>query len=309
MTLNPSAEEVLLRLESAGFRGRIVSAGRLRDLREEFEDRRREFGFDPALFRDYLSSFNFAPPAKPPRIKSMIIVAAPQPRASVVFHWRGESVPLDIPPTYLHRSDDAAETVLLNALRPAGYGLTRGRVPEKMLAVRSGLARYGRNNVSYVPELGSFHRPAVFFSDYPYAEDVWDEERVLDRCGSCNACSRACPTGAIPGDRFLIHAERCLTFLNERPGEFPDWIDPSWHNCLIGCMRCQEACPENRSVYGRVEMMAEFNEEETGLLLEGGAADGRVSAETRRKLIDLDMAEYKDVLGRNLSALLRKQKS
>lgn len=304
--MNPSIEEVLFRLESVGFRGRIVSVSRLRDLRDEFETRRREFNFDPALEREYLSSFNFTLPDKPSRIKSLIIAAAPQPKVSIVFHWRGKPIPLLVPPTYLHQSDETAETVLLAALRPAGYSLARGRVPEKMLAVRCGLARYGRNNVSYVPELGSFHRPTVFFSDYPCIEDVWQEETVLDRCGLCNACSRACPTSAIREDRFQIHPERCLTFLNERPGEFPAWIDPSWHHCLVGCMRCQEACPENRTVSRRVEQIGEFTEEETELLLDGGAADGRVSAGMRKKLVDFGMVEYKDLLDRNLGVLLRR---
>ena len=235
----------------------------------------------------------------------MIVVAAPQPELEIVFHWMGKPVPVSVPPTYLHDTDDAVENVLRNALRPGGYGLVRGRVPEKLLAVRSGLARYGRNNVSYVPEMGSFHRPMVFFSDYPCMEDVWHEETVLDRCISCSACRLACPTGAILKDRFLIQAERCLTFFNERPGEFPEWIDPSWHHCVVGCMRCQEACPENRFVSRRVEQKGAFTEEETESLLAGGAADGRLSAETYKKLADFDMIEYKDLLQRNLRVLLR----
>jgi epoxyqueuosine reductase len=303
--MNPSVEELLFQIESAGFRGRIVSAGRLHDLHDELDMRRRDFSIDPSLDRGYLSSFQFFAPAGTLKPRTLIVVAAPQPEVEIVFHWKGKPFPLRVPPTYLHRTDEAVEKVLLAALRPGGFGLARGRVPEKMLAVRSGLARYGRNNVAYVPELGSFHRPVVLFSDYPCAGDSWHEETVLDRCGSCSACRLACPTGAIREDRFLIRGERCLTFLNERPGDFPAWIDPSWHHCLVGCMRCQEACPENRSVSKRMERIGEFTEEETGLLLAGGAADGRISAETHQKLVDLDMIEYKDFLNRNLGVLIR----
>ena len=45
-----------------------------------------------------------------------------------------------------------------------------------------------------------------------------------------------CPTKAIRQDRFLISAEQCLTFFNEKPDDFPEWVNPVWHNCLIGCM-------------------------------------------------------------------------
>jgi epoxyqueuosine reductase len=305
----PSAEELLISLESAGFRGRIVPVSRLQDLRHEFEARQREYGLDPALVRDHLSTFQFTAPSGAFKTHSMIVVAAPQPAFEVVFPRKGREFPVRIPPTYIHHTDGTAERILLGVLRPGGYSLAPARVPEKMLAVRSGLARYGRNNVSYVPELGSFHRPVVFFSDIPAAEDAWHEERILDRCESCSACRRACPTAAIAEDRFLIRAERCLTFLNERPGEFPAWVDPSWHNCLVGCMRCQEVCPENRLESRRVERLGWFTGGETELLLAGGAADGRVSADTWKKLADFGLVEYKNILHRNLGVLLRERES
>ena len=235
--MNLSADDLKGSLEAAGFRARIVPVGRLRDLEHEIQALRREIGIDPVLDRDYLSSFLFSSPADLPHARSMIVVAAPQPQVDVTFQFRGNPVLLRIPPTYMHHTDGQVEKALRKALKPAGCRSSRGHVPEKMLAVRSGLARYGKNNVSYVPEFGSFHRLAVFFSDFAVGEDIWKEETTLDRCGSCQACITACPTGAIRNDRFLIRAERCLSFLNEMPGAFPDWIDPSWHNCLVGCMR------------------------------------------------------------------------
>jgi len=91
----------------------------------------------------------------------------------------------------------------------------------KFLAVRSGLARYGRNNITYVDGMGSLYRLSAFLSDLPYSGDCWTEPQMHDRCDDCSACIRACPTDAIPQHRFLLHSERCITFHNETRGPFP----------------------------------------------------------------------------------------
>ena len=124
----------------------------------------------------------------------------------------------------------------------------------------------------------------------------------MKSCQGCQACSRACPTGAIVHDRFLIRAERCITFHNERPNEFPDWIDPSWHNCLEGCMRCQKVCPENANFRDWVEGDHAFSEEETNCILKSTPPD-RLPPETARKLAQLSLLEDTHLLGRNLKAL------
>jgi epoxyqueuosine reductase len=174
------------------------------------------------------------------------------------------------------------------------------------LAARSGLGAYGRNNVCYVEGLGSFHRPVALISDLPCPEDTWQEARMMERCQTCQACIRACPTGAITAERFLLHAERCLTFRNEKPGSvpFPAWVDPAWHNCLVGCMICQRVCPENKEVLGWIEEGAEFSQEETALLLEGVPSDQLPDALTE-KLAQWDLVDLLDILPRNLGAFLR----
>jgi epoxyqueuosine reductase len=235
----------------------------------------------------------------------MIIVAVPTPQMRIIFHWRGERVPMIVPPTYVSYTPrtESVQAVLATWLQHEGFRLAKPRLPLKTLAVRSGLAFYGRNNICFVPGMGSFLQLVGAFTDLPCNDDPWREAKALDRCGTCVACVRCCPTGAITSDRFLIHAEHCLTYHNEAAVDFPGWIDPSWHHCLIGCMRCQTSCPENKAVLHWFEDRAEFSEEETALLVQRFPFD-QLPAKTATKIQGLEINEEYRLLCRNLSMIL-----
>ena len=197
------------------------------------------------------------------------------------------------------------EDLLAGTLASKGYYVSRMKLPLKLLAVRSGLGLYGRNNIRYVPGMGSFLQLVGVYSDLPCKKDSWREAQMMERCQQCNACHLKCPTGAIPSDRFLLRADRCIVFHNERAGNipFPTWMNPSWHNCVVGCMHCQKVCPENKDFVQWIEGKAEFSEEETALILEGVSLD-QLPTTTVRKLERLDLIEYLDNLPRNLGVLL-----
>ena len=253
--MSAPADRLITMIEERGWKGRIVPIGRLADIREAICGRHEQRLFDEAIYDELFGGFSFDPPAELPGARSIIIVAVPTPQMRVTFQWQGKPVPVVVPPTYVSYTarTDSVQAVLAEWLQQEGYHLAKPRLPLKTLAVGSGLADYGRNNITYVPGMGSFLQLVGAFSDLPSEADPWDEPKALERCESCVACRRHCPTGAITDDRFLLHAERCLTYHNEAAADFPDWIDPSWHHCLIGCMRCQSACPENRAVVGWFE--------------------------------------------------------
>ncbi len=303
-------QEVLTRLEEEGCRGRVVGVEHLRDLEVELEERRRQDLIDEDLYQEYLAGFGFNLPEDLPRAESLILVAMPQPQIQVVFTWKGKTLPLIVPPTYLHarESDKRVEDLLTEILAVAGYRVAGAALPKKALAVHSGMGAYGRNNICYVSGMGSLFRLVAFYSDLPGEEDDWRELSAMEACQKCSACLRICPTGAITDERFLIRAERCLTFLNEKPGDvpFPNWVDPSWHDYLVGCLHCQRACPENRDFLRWMEEGDELSEEETALLLEGVALD-RLPAATVVKLEKLDLLSLLEVLPRNLGVLLNKR--
>jgi len=154
--------------------------------------------------------------------------------------------------------------------------------------------------------MGSFLQLVAIYSDMPCEEDSWQEAAMMQTCEACELCRRACPTGAIPSDRFLLRAERCITYHNEKRGDvpFPNWMDVSWHNCLEGCMRCQRACPLNKQFLGWIGEEAVFSEKETVLLLEGESRD-KLPRETIRKLELLDILDDLNILPRNLSVFFR----
>jgi len=294
--------------EERGWRARVVPIGRLADLREAILGRREQGLLDEALCREQLGGFSFDPPPELPEARSIIVVAVPTPQMRVFFRLRGEGVPVVVPPTYVGYTPRtvSVQRALEEWLGGEGYRLARPQLPLKTLAVRSGLAEYGRNNVCFVPGMGSFLQLVAACSDLPCEGDPWREPKALDRCESCVACVRRCPTGAIEEDRFLIRAERCLTWHNEAAAEFPDWMDPSWHHCLIGCMRCQTVCPENKGLLGWFEDRAEFSERETALLLERTPQE-RLPAETVAKLRSLEINGDYRLLCRNLSMILGRE--
>jgi epoxyqueuosine reductase len=297
-------------LEERGLQGRVVPIHHLRDLQVEVEGQHGQGLFDNEFYHERLTFFSFEPPPELPAAASLVVVSVPRPQTRVSFIWQGRRLASVLPPTYLRYRDVARETKewLAGWLSPLGYHLVTAKAPQKLLAVCSGLADYGRNNITYVSGMGSFHQPVAWFSDLPPPEpDTWRAPHMMERCETCHACQLKCPTGAIGEDRFLLHAERCLVYHNERSGEhpFPAWIPPEAHNSVMGCMICQQCCPEDKPFLDWFEGDAEFSEDETALLLHGCEPE-QLLPETRAKLERLELLDSLDALPRNLGVLFKR---
>jgi epoxyqueuosine reductase len=307
--LTQCTKELLLQLAERGCRGRIVSVEHIRELKEEIEGRYAQGLLDREFYRERLGHFDYRVPENFWKAMSIIVIAVPRPQSQAVFNWNGESYALIIPPTYVanEKTRRQMEHVLTKVVAAKGYHVALATLPLKLLAVRSGLGSYGRNNICYVPGMGSFLQLVALYSDLPCQKDSWQKAQMMKSCESCRACYQNCPTDAIPNDRFLLRAERCISFHNERKGHipFPAWIEPSAHGCLVGCMVCQRVCPQNRKFLQWIEEKEKFSQEETELLLKETSCD-RLPAKTKRKLQHLDLLEDIDTLPRNLSVLFKK---
>jgi epoxyqueuosine reductase len=312
--------ELIERLEREGYRARVVSSQHVDELRENIEARLKEGSLKEAVYEMYKRVLVPSPPEDLPAHQSLIVIAVPQPQLRFTFALNGERVPAMVPPTYLRgwTTEARIKAIVNGALEPAGYSAVTAFLPRKLLAVRSGLAEYGKNNITYVSGMGSFHRISAFYSDMPCEEETWREPAMVPRCETCSVCASMCPADAIDPNRFLIRAEMCITFHNEHPNEvpFPEWLDPSWHNCLVGCLICQRACPENREVLDYMEDGVEFTEEETRFLLdfepsgtelwtpEGPQVSEGLPDQLAAKLKESDLVGLLEVIPRNLKGLL-----
>jgi len=285
-----------------------ISTSHLAELQQEIEGRWNRGELDEGFSREYLPRFKFTTPPELTDAQSLIIVAMPRPPTRATFMWKGKAQSFILPPTYTAYDEKRIyiERVVAEEVGKDGYKVATALLPLKLLAVHSGLAEYGRNNIAYVEGMGSFMRLTAVYSDKPCEKDSWQEAQMMKRCETCDLCKEACPTGAISLNRFLLRAEKCLTYHNEKKGDiaFPSWMKPSWHNCIVGCIRCQAACPENKQFLQWVGETAEFDETETRLLLKGVPLE-QIPASTLEKLKLLSLTDYFDALPRNLSPLLK----
>lgn len=294
--------ELQQRAKVCGFDVQVCAAGHLDDLRDEITARIGAGEVDAVFAGERLGHFDFSPTINGARPHSLIITAVRQPQALTLFHRDGREFRFPVPPTYDEATDEVIAGVLREVLEEQGYGLFPARLPYKLLAVRTGLARYGRNNITYHREFGSYFRLQTFLSDLPVEGDSWTEKAWLPECANCSACVHACPTGAISTKRAVIRAERCLTYFNEREEDFPDWVKPEWNRCLIGCMQCQRACPADRDLDIEPGEPTRFDEAETDNLL-AAQEENEMMPTVREKLATLGLLEDHRLVARNLRML------
>lgn len=231
--------------------------------------------------------------------QSIIIAAVGFNLCNAVFHYEGKTVTsvVDLAATEDKVKDFLSQGNNYNFF--FDYWL-----PQKRLAVRSGLAEYGRNNICFVEGMGSLITLFVFISDMPYdREYTWREVKNMDICNTCNRCLNNCPTGAILEDRFLIDNEKCLTSVNEYGTEpFPDMVPRSAHHRIVCCSRCQDICPGNKGRFDNVTESVDFSEEETRLLLSGTKYEN-LPKELSEKIDTYCIKWFYESLPRNLKAL------
>jgi epoxyqueuosine reductase len=294
------------------YRYKVTSVDHFGELQEDIDRLKRSGSLSRnEIFQSYLKKMKFTVPEKFPEAKYVIILSVFTPFMVVPFHWKGKIREVLLPSQYYDDgvTPDVLKAVIRRDILPDGEGRIEWaeHLHLKLLAVRSGLGRYGRNNICYVDGMGSYLTLYALFTDHPFEREDWGPVQMLESCKRCPICYGICPTGAIHRDPFVIDAGRCVTLYNESEGKFPSWMRPGMHNALIGCMKCQKRCPENAKLANASGRMEDITEEETRKILIG-TPDDEVLKSLRRKLRDFYLVTSKErfpLLTRNLGTLIQ----
>jgi epoxyqueuosine reductase len=134
---------------------------------------------------------------------------------------------------------------LLAMLREQGYRaksyVDHGWMLDRAAAARAGIGWLGKNTNLLIPGAGSL----VLLAEIVTSAALDQDEPIKKSCGSCDACLRVCPTGALvsPG---VLDNRRCISFWTiEHRGAIPREMRPLIGDWIFGCDLCQEICPIN----------------------------------------------------------------
>ena len=117
-----------------------------------------------------------------------------------------------------------------------------GPILERDHAAAAGIGWHGKSTMLIDPKLGTW----FFLGEILTTLELPPDAPQQDRCGTCERCITACPTGAITGPHRL-DARRCISYLTiELKDSIPLELRPLIGDRIFGCDDCLDACPWNR---------------------------------------------------------------
>jgi epoxyqueuosine reductase len=154
-----------------------------------------------------------------------------------------------------------------------------GPILERDHAAQAGLGWHGKNTMLINERLGTW----FFLAEILTTLELPPDGPVRDRCGKCERCIEACPTGAITAPHRL-DARRCISYLTiELKGSIPLELRPLIGDRIFGCDDCLDVCPWNR--FAQVSHETAFS--------------------ARRSTIGMSLLEYLEITDAEFRALFK----
>jgi len=117
-----------------------------------------------------------------------------------------------------------------------------GPILERDHAAEAGIGWHGKSTMLIDPKLGTW----FFLAEILTTLELPADGPQPSRCGRCERCITACPTGAIT-EAHRLDARRCISYLTiELKGSIPIELRPLIGDRIYGCDDCLDACPWNR---------------------------------------------------------------
>lgn len=143
------------------------------------------------------------------------------------------------------------------------YYVDTGPVLERDHAAQAGIGWHGKSTMLIDQRLGTW----FFLAEILTTLDLPPDNPVPNRCGTCERCISACPTGAITAPHQL-DARRCISYLTiELKGAIPLELRRLIGDRIFGCDDCLDACPWNRFAQNSRETAFWSRRSTTGMLL------------------------------------------
>jgi epoxyqueuosine reductase len=115
-------------------------------------------------------------------------------------------------------------------------------VMERTWALSAGIGSLGKNGMILVPGVGSRVLLGEIVCSSVPSPPEGDSYGIFDLCGDCDACLKACPTGALMSPA-VVDCSRCLSYwtIEYRGSDVPKAV-ASKMSLIFGCDICTSAC-------------------------------------------------------------------
>lgn len=131
----------------------------------------------------------------------------------------------------------------------AQYYVDSNCLPERYIAMKSGVGFIGKNNCLITESYGSY----VFLGEILTNLEIEADEPIKNKCGNCDKCIKICPTKAILNStdhKNLNNIENnpniCLSYITQKKDIDDFWIKKIGKS-VWGCDKCQDICPFNEN--------------------------------------------------------------